>query len=141
VKGRPLGALAGFFDWQSQSRAVVGGVRFTDEERSRSRALFLDSEFRVLAASDGVGVLRETHPLRTSGQKRGSHADSNGRVIGSSPTPGHEIHRGLGWYGVVEQQLPRTEARHPPGAADDEAAGEVHGEDLNCPPLAPGPPR
>jgi hypothetical protein len=84
VKGRPLGALAGFFDWQSQSRAVVGGVRFTDEERSRSRALFLDSEFRVLAASDGVGVLRETHPLRTSGQKRGSHADSNGRVIGSS---------------------------------------------------------
>ena len=109
VNGRPLGVLAVFFDWQSQSRAVVGGVRFTDEERSRSRALILDSEFRVLAASDGVGVLRETYPLRTSGQKLGSYADGDGKVIGFSLTPGYETYRGLGWYGVVEQQLPRTE--------------------------------
>jgi hypothetical protein len=105
TKGQPIGVLAVFFNWQAQAQAVVTGVRLTEEERRVSRALILDREFRVLAASDGVGVLRESYPLRTAGQPLGSYADGEGRVVGFALTPGYETYRGLGWYGVVEQRL------------------------------------
>ena len=103
--GRPVGVLAIFFDWQAQSRTVVEGVRFTEDERRSSRALILDRNRRVIAASDGIGVLHETYPLQTASQALGSYADGEGRVVGFALTPGYETYRGLGWYGVVEQRL------------------------------------
>jgi hypothetical protein len=102
--GRPIGVLAIFFDWQSQSRTVVEGVRLSAEERKTTRALILDRDFKVIAASDGAGILRETYSLRSSGQSIGSYANGEGAVVGFALTPGYETYRGLGWYGVVEQR-------------------------------------
>ncbi len=100
--GAPIGVLGIHFDWHPQAQAVVDGIRFTDEERSRSRVLILDQNRRVLAASDGVGVLSETFNLDISEGRMGSYA---GRevTVGYALTPGYETYRGMGWYGCIVQ--------------------------------------
>jgi len=104
TNGRPLGVLGIFFDWKPQADSVVRGVRLREEEWPNSRCLLLDQNHRVIAASDGVGVLSEVFPLDTSAGKAGSYLDAQGRIIGYSLTPGYETYQGLGWYGVIVQQ-------------------------------------
>lgn len=99
--GAPLGALGIFFDWQPQAAAVVGGLRLSPDDRQRTRALLLDSSHRVIASSDGAGVLQERYPLTTSSDV-GSYS-GRGSVVGYALTPGYETYAGLGWYGVIEQ--------------------------------------
>ena len=103
--GQPVGVLGIFFDWQAQSQTVVNGVRLSPEEKPLTRCLILDSNFKVIAASDGVGILQEHYPLETDGQPMGNYADNHGSVVGFALTPGYETYKGLGWYGVVEQKL------------------------------------
>lgn len=105
--GTPVGVLAIFFDWQPQAEAVVKGVRLSDEERANSRCLLLDSNGRVIAASDGQGVLTETLRLDTGGADRGHIAAEDGTVTGFALTPGYETYAGLGWYGVIVQSVPQ----------------------------------
>ena len=100
--GKPIGALAVLFDWQAQSRTAVAGVRFSAEERQRSRALVLDAQRTILASSDGVGVLRDRFPLDTSQGPRGAY-EHDGMTVAYSLTPGYETYAGLGWYGVICQ--------------------------------------
>ncbi len=101
--GEPIGVLGIFFDWEPQARSVVEGVRLEDAEREQTRCLLLDARHRVIAASDGVGVLGETFPLQTRGQRMGHYTDREGRTVGFSLTPGYETYEGLGWYGVIIQ--------------------------------------
>jgi hypothetical protein len=103
ANGAVTGVLAIFFDWQDQSQTVVDGVRLLDGERDRTRRLILDGRHRVLAASDGRGVLSETFPLQTQGKKIGNYDDGEGNVVGFALTPGYETYAGLGWYGVLVQ--------------------------------------
>ncbi len=102
--GRVIGALGIFFDWQAQAETVVKGVRLREEERAATRCLLLDQDFRVIAASDGLGVLSERVPLDIGSGPAGSYVDDHGMVIGYSLTPGYETYEGLGWYGVIIQQ-------------------------------------
>ncbi|KIL97207.1 Methyl-accepting chemotaxis protein [Paramagnetospirillum magnetotacticum MS-1] len=106
--GRVIGALGIFFDWQAQAETVVKGVRLREEEKAGTRCLLLDQDHRVIASSDGVGVLTETLPLDTRSGPVGSYVDDHGTVTGYSLTPGYETYEGLGWYGVIIQ--------HPKGA-------------------------
>ncbi|WP_188260745.1 methyl-accepting chemotaxis protein [Azospirillum tabaci] len=113
--GDPIGVLGIFFDWEPQAAAVVQGVRLEEEERSRSRCLLLDARHRVIASSDGRGILSETVQLRRSGESMGHYADAAGRTYGYALTPGYETYKGLGWYGVIvqdpdprQQQAPTT---------------------------------
>lgn len=108
--GRPLGALGIHFDWRPQAQAVVDGVRLTTEERARSRVLLLDAGGRVLAASDGRGVLSEVFPLDTSTGPMGSYATGD-RTIGYALTPGYETYRGMGWYGCLAQDREENAAK------------------------------
>lgn len=103
ANGAVLGVLGIFFDWAPQAAAVVNGVRIEDDEKSRTRCMLLDARHRVLASSDGKGVLTETYPLQADGRDRGSYVDRDGNTIGFSLTPGYETYRGLGWYGVIVQ--------------------------------------
>ncbi|MFN3321788.1 MAG: methyl-accepting chemotaxis protein, partial [Allorhizobium sp.] len=57
ANGAVIGVLGVHFDWQAQAQTVVDGVRLTPDEKARTRVLLLDQKHRVLAASDGVGVL------------------------------------------------------------------------------------
>ncbi|WP_280138735.1 methyl-accepting chemotaxis protein [Trujillonella endophytica] len=98
--GEVVGTLGVFFDWGPQTRAILDGLRLADDERARTRSLLLDSEGRVIAASDGVGVLTERIALRTDGAASGSY-DEGGTTIGFARTPGYETYEGLGWYGAL----------------------------------------
>jgi hypothetical protein len=102
--GRPVGVLGILFDWSTQAQTVVDGVRLSPEERGRTRAMIVDAEHRVLAASDRRGVLQETLALRTEGKSVGHYVDASGTVTGFALTPGYETYRGLGWYGVLVQR-------------------------------------
>lgn len=104
VHGRAIGALGIFFDWQPQAQAVVTGVRLSDEEKKRTRCLLIDSNRRVIAASDGQGLLREVVRLDNGAQTMGNLIDDNGAIVGFALTPGYETYRGLGWYGVIIQE-------------------------------------
>ncbi len=105
ANGKPLGALGIFFDWEAQARTIVEGVRLTPEEKDRSRCLLINSGGRVIAASDGRGVLAETFNLRREGgQPMGTYQADQGHIVGYALTPGYETYQGLGWYGVIVQE-------------------------------------
>jgi len=101
--GKPIGVLAVHFDWEPQSRAIVQGVRLTPEEASRTRVMLVDAKRRIIAASDGRGILTSDFPLMAEGRPSGSYTDPSGRLVAFHVTPGYETYRGLGWYGVIEQ--------------------------------------
>lgn len=107
--GRALGALGIFFDWKPQAESVVNGVRLNENERSRTRCLLVDGQHRVIAASDGRGILTENLGLSIKAHARDGHyVDGKGAMIGFALTPGYETYRGLGWYGVMVQLPPEA---------------------------------
>lgn len=101
ARGRPVGVLAIHFDWQPQARAIVEGVRLSEDERRTSRVLLVDAAHRVIAASDGRGILEERLPLDTGGRANGVFQRPGVGTIAFHATPGYETYRGLGWYGVI----------------------------------------
>jgi hypothetical protein len=103
TRGQPLGVLCIAFDWAPQAASIVGGVRLSPDERSTTRVMLLDAAHRVLAASDGAGLLTETYPLRSQGPT-GAYVEQD-RLVAYALTPGYETYAGLGWYGVIEARL------------------------------------
>jgi hypothetical protein len=99
ANGRPLGVLAIHFDWEAQARAIVQGIRIGAADRAR--VLLVDSNFRIIAASDGQGILSERLALKLNGKRSGFYQDTTGRMIAFHATPGYETYKGLGWYGVI----------------------------------------
>jgi hypothetical protein len=96
--GAPLGILAIHFDWEAQAKAIVQGVRV--DSHDKARVLLLDASRRVIAASDGQGILDERFPLK-SASPSGTYRDVTGALVGFHLTPGYETYEGLGWYGVI----------------------------------------
>jgi hypothetical protein len=107
ANGRPIGALGIFFDWAPQAATVVGGVGLSEEEKGRARTLLIDGRRRVIAASDGRGVLTETYDLKSDACPRGFYVEGS-RLVAHALTPGYETYQGLGWRGVIEYRLGDT---------------------------------
>ncbi len=102
--GKAIGVLGVHFDWQPQAAAITQGIRLTETERQTTRALLVDSSGRVIAASDGKGILHDRIALRTGGHPFGTYQDG-GNLIAFHRTPGYETYAGLGWYGVIIQSI------------------------------------
>jgi hypothetical protein len=96
--GKPLGVLAIHFDWETQARAIVEGIRLDDD---KARALLVDSKLRIIASSDGQGLLTERLPLTPNGGNSGFYRDRSGSLVAFHLTPGYETYKGLGWFGVI----------------------------------------
>jgi hypothetical protein len=104
LNGDSLGVLGVCFAWGEQSRIIVRDEpNIPQEEWPRSRVLLLDSKHRIIAASDGVGLL-STFNLINEGKKRGHYYDSEGQIVAYAQTLGYEEYDGLGWYGVIIQK-------------------------------------
>ncbi|SDT05795.1 Methyl-accepting chemotaxis protein (MCP) signalling domain-containing protein [Pseudomonas asplenii] len=102
-----IGVVGIFFDWKNQAESVISSVRLSDEERARSRVMIIDANRRIIASSDTVDHLGEGIELRTkAGQPSGYSTLSDHHIQGYSLTPGFETWPGMGWLGVIEQQLP-----------------------------------
>ena len=97
--GKPIGVLAIHFDWEPQARAIVQGVRVSAADKAR--VLLVDSNFRVIVASDGQGLLNERLSLKVDGRRSGFYQGARGELIAFHATPGYETYRGLGWLGVI----------------------------------------
>lgn len=108
ANGKIIGALGIFFDWQSQSQAVVDGVRLKEDEKGKTRCLLIDRNMTVIAASDRAGVLTETFSLQHKGMNMGNYVEQTGHYVGFALTPGYETYQGLGWYGVIVQGAGKT---------------------------------
>jgi Methyl-accepting chemotaxis protein (MCP) signalling domain len=102
--GDPLGVLAIHFDWEPQARTIVTGVRLSEGEKRRSRVLLVDANHRIIAASDGAGLLTERVRLITNDAPHGFYTGEDGSTMAFHATPGYETYRGLGWYGVIVQR-------------------------------------
>jgi Methyl-accepting chemotaxis protein (MCP) signalling domain len=98
ANGKPLGILAIHFDWETQARAIVEGIRVGDD---KARVLLVDSKFRVIASSDGQGLLTERVPLMLNGGRSGVYKNTSGLQMAFHQTPGYETYKGLGWFGVI----------------------------------------
>jgi hypothetical protein len=103
-RGEVIGVLGIFFDWQTQSQTVVNSINLAPDEKSRTRCLLLDSRYRIIASSDGQGVLKDTVILKTDQKTSGSYLDGENNTIGFALTPGYETYKGLGWYGCIVQK-------------------------------------
>lgn len=102
IHGRPVGVVGIHFDFEPQALGICKGVRLRPEEAADTRLLILDRTHRVIASSDGAGVLSETFPLDVSSGPMGSYEDKD-RIVGYALTPGFETYPGMGWFGVVVQ--------------------------------------
>lgn len=100
-RGRVIGVLGVHFDWTPQAQTIVTGLRLTPEEWAHTRAMLLDHDGRVIAASDNHGLLTETFPLEHQGRTQGAYVTPKGDTIGFALTPGYETYKGMGWYGCV----------------------------------------
>jgi hypothetical protein len=101
TNGKPIGVLAIHFDWEPQARAIVQGVRVGTGDKAR--VLLVDSHFRVIAASDGQGILTERVQLSQQGTgSSGVYHDRSGGLIAYHATPGYETYKGLGWFGMIQ---------------------------------------
>lgn len=103
-RGEPVGVLGVYFDWEEQSRVIVRDEPiFSREEWDRSRVMLLDKKMRVIASSDGQGLL-STFPLKHGNQSKGNYIADNGNIVSFAKTIGYQEFDGLGMYGVIEQR-------------------------------------
>jgi hypothetical protein len=100
ANGKPTGVLAVHFDWEPQARAIVQGVRVGAADKAR--VLLVDSNCRVIAASDGQGLLTERVSLPLEGRRSGFSQGRSGALVAFHATPGYETYKGLGWFGVIQ---------------------------------------
>jgi hypothetical protein len=103
INGERLGALGIFFDWAPQAAAVLDGIGLAAEEREKSRLMILNAQHRVIAASDGKGLLSEIYPLDANKAASGYYRKDD-RLVAFAETPGYETYRGLGWLGCIESR-------------------------------------
>jgi len=106
VSGPVLGVLATCFDWTAQARSVVTGLRIDPRMAQRGlRVLLVDKGNRVIAASDGQGILTERLSFLDGLDAKSGCFTTGRQMVGYYTTDGFETYRGLGWKGVVIQNL------------------------------------
>jgi hypothetical protein len=102
--GKPIGVLGVHFDWAPQAESIIRGVRLAPGEAERTRVMLLDRTCRVIAASDGRGLLSETFTLRDDGRAAGFYRLEDDTVIAFHRTPGYEGYDGQRWIGCIVQR-------------------------------------
>lgn len=106
TRGKPIGVMATSFDWQSQAGSVVQGVRLDEQmKKAGVRIMILDRNDRIIASSDGKGVLTDRFPLRRREDEMSGYYADHGQLVGFHVTQGFETYKGLGWKGVVVRDL------------------------------------
>lgn len=110
--GERLGVLGIFFDWTPQARAIVESVGLTGDEREQSRVMILSADSRVIASSDGHGLLEERFDLHHGGASRGYYKSAK-HIVSFAKTPGYETYPGLGWWGCIEHIREKSNVEAP----------------------------
>jgi len=103
VKGKAIGVLGVFFDWDEQSRIIVQDEpNLSAEEWKISRVMLLDHHHRIIASSDGQKLLTE-FALDSKGQQKGYYVGRDRELVAFAKTIGYQEYDGLGWSAVIVQ--------------------------------------
>ncbi len=103
TRGRTLGALGVYFDWELQGASIVSDeIALSPAEQTRTEVLLIDGKNRVIASSDPTRLFT-SFAIDDPG-KRGSYVDRDGCLVAFARTHGYQEYDGLGWIGVVRQR-------------------------------------
>jgi len=109
-RGDILGTLGVYFDWQNQGRVIVEDEpAFTPEVKAITKVMLLDANFNVTAAYP-ANLVGTTYMLQNKGQTKGNYYDEHGHIIAFAQTIGYQEYNGLGWWGVVVQEVETEES-------------------------------
>jgi hypothetical protein len=101
-RGKPLGVLGVFFDWEPQAAAIVNGCPLNADERQTTRVMLLNAEHRVIASSTRFSE-GEIYPLESVSGR--GYYQKGAKLMSYAVTPGYETYKGLGWFGCIETQI------------------------------------
>lgn len=103
TRGRTLGALGVYFDWELQGASIVRDeIALSPAELERTEVMLLDGKDRVIASSDGTRLFT-SFSIEEPG-KRGAYVDREGCLVAFARTHGYQEYDGQGWIGVVRQK-------------------------------------
>lgn len=103
VDGKVLGGLGVYFDWDDQARIIVQKEpSLTPLEWKRSRVILIDQHKRIIAASDGKGLL-EPAKFEFGDKTKGYTFNEQGQTVAFAKTIGYQEYDGLGWWCVITQ--------------------------------------
>jgi hypothetical protein len=97
----PVGVMAVFFDWRKQAAGVLANVRVTPESGRTVRCMIVDARQRIIASTDGKGLLTDHFELRARLDEANGYYVDGDTLCGYARTPGYETYPGMGWHGVV----------------------------------------
>ncbi|TVP73219.1 MAG: methyl-accepting chemotaxis protein [Rhodobacteraceae bacterium] len=105
--GRVLGVMATCFDWEAQARGILTSLRMDDTMRKRNtRALLIDRDGWIIAASDDTAIKSGKITIPHGMDPHCGAFSEGGKLICYHATEGFETYKGLGWRGVILQDLP-----------------------------------
>jgi hypothetical protein len=113
--GAPVGVLGVHFDWATQARLLLEGVRLAPEEAGFTSCRFVDAQGRVLACSRAEVDLRgggapARDALPAAGAPPGWQTGRGGEVLAWAASPGFMEYPGAGLWALIEQALPEAAA-------------------------------
>jgi hypothetical protein len=109
TRGRALGALGVYFDWEQQGATIVANeIALSGSEKERTTVMLLDGNGQVIATTDPQ-LLFKPFQLETGGEARGSYVDPTGLLVAFARTHGYQEYDGMGWTGVVLQRPEPTD--------------------------------
>ncbi len=104
--GKICGVMVTCFDWASQAKSIVASARMDAKMREKNtRVLLVDRHNRVIASSDDTGFLKETIIIPDDQNANVGFFTNDKLLIAYHNSEGFETYSGLGWKGVVTQQL------------------------------------
>jgi len=104
INGKVVGALGVYFDWEEQARVIVQNEpNLSQEEWERTRVILIDQSSRVIASSNGQGLLEPFHLQAKEGEKKGYYWNDDRELVAFAKTIGYQEYDGLGWYAAIVQ--------------------------------------
>lgn len=104
--GRITGVMVTCFDWEAQAKSIVASARLDETMRKKNtRVLLTDRRNKVIASSDGSGFMQETIEIPENQNQHAGFFTTGNTLVAYHASEGFETYRGLGWKGLVTQDL------------------------------------
>ncbi|MBC2774434.1 chemotaxis protein [Rhizobium sp. AQ_MP] len=104
--GALLGTLGVYFDWKAQGQAIVEKeANLPPQVAASTEVLLLDGSNMVIASSRPERIYTHFALNNPRNLGKGSYYDQSGAIVAFAKTLGYEDYDGLGWSGVIVQNL------------------------------------